>query len=144
MSEVWVFFYGTFMSARVLKQHGIHCEETFPAKVSGYSLVIKPRVNLERSGDSNCYGGLALVKHNDLTGLYQKVHEMFGQAYFPYPVMAELADGLFRQALCFISEKFDAGDPEPDYIDEMSQCAREMNAPSNYIMHIESFKNVQR
>ncbi|BHH82363.1 gamma-glutamylcyclotransferase family protein [Desulforhopalus sp. 52FAK] len=140
MNDVWVFFYGTFMSARILKQHGINCEKTYPAKVSGYSLSIKPRVNLERSAEHNCYGGLALVRHNELTELYTKVHQTFGQAYYPYPVMAEMDNGLFRQALCFISEEFDFGDPEPDYINEMNQCANEMNAPRSYILHIESFR----
>lgn len=140
MNDVWVFFYGTFMSARVLKQHGINCEKTYPAKVSGYSLSIKPRVNLEKSTEHNCYGGLALVRHNELTELYSKVHKMFGQVYYPYPVMAEMDNGLFRQALCFISEEFDFGEPELDYINEMNQCANEMNAPRSYILHIESFR----
>jgi hypothetical protein len=140
MSDVWVFFYGTFMSARVLKQHGINCEKTYPAKVPGYSLAIKPRVNLERSAEHNCYGGLALVNHSELTDLYRKVHEMFGQVYYPYPVMAEMDNGLLRQALCFISEEFDCGAPEPDYLNEMTQCANEMNVPVSYIMHIESFR----
>lgn len=140
MNKVWVFFYGTFMSARVLKHHGLCCDETYPAKVSGYSLVIRPRVNLTKKFESNSYGGLAFVKQNELASLYQKAFEAFGHLYSPYPILAEMPDGLFRQSLCFISEEFNTGDPDPLYIDEMIKCAKEMNAPKSYIAHIASFK----
>ncbi len=33
MEKVWVLFYGTFMSARILREYGIECEETIPASV---------------------------------------------------------------------------------------------------------------
>ncbi len=33
MEKVWVLFYGTFMSARILGEYGIECEETIPASV---------------------------------------------------------------------------------------------------------------
>ncbi len=140
MGKVWVFFYGTFMSAVFLKLHGIGCDKTYPAKVSGYSLIIRPRVNLVKQSESNAYGGLALVKHGELAHLYQKIQETYGQTYSPYPVLAEMNDGLFRQALCFISEEFDLGEADPSYIDEMQQCAKLMNAPGSYIAHIESFR----
>ncbi len=139
MSNVWVFFYGTFMSSKILKKHGIDCDETFPAKISGYSLSIRPRVNLTKSIDSNCFGGLAFIKHGQLTNLYQEVYKTFGQIYYPYPVLAELEDGSYRQSLCFISDPFDSGAPEQNYLTEMIECARQMKAPSNYIEHIRSF-----
>ncbi len=135
-----MFFYGTFMSAAILKLHGISCDKTYPAKVPGYSLVIRPRVNLVKQSESNAYGGLALVKHSELANLYQKVQEKYGQAYSPYPVLAEMNDGLFRPALCFISEEFDLGEADSSYLDEMQKCAKEMNAPGSYIAHIESFR----
>lgn len=140
MSNVWVFFYGTFMSSKILRKNGIKCKKTFPAKVSGYSLTIRPRVNLLSRENSYCYGGLAFVMHSELDGLYKKVHKLFGQRYYPYPVMAELEDGLYRQALCFIADPFDSGDPQEQYINEMVECAKEMDAPKSYIKHIKSFK----
>ncbi len=139
VNKVWVFFYGTFMSAKILRQHGIDCKKTFPAKISGYFLVIRPRVNLERRPEATTYGGLALVEHDKLANLYREVKEKFGQSYSPYPVLAEMPDGLIRQALCYISEAFDSGTPKPSYIEEMIRCAREMNAPESYISHIKSF-----
>jgi len=140
MSKVWVFFYGTFMSAEILRRHGLSCDKTYPAKVSGYVLVIQPRVNLLKNVESNSHGGLALVNHIELTNLYKNVRETFGQTYCPYPVLAEMPDGLFRPALCFISEPFNLGDPDSSYIDEMKECAREMRAPESYILHIESYR----
>ncbi len=140
MKKVWVFFYGTFMCARVLKQYGINCDITYPAKVSGYALSIRPRVNLQKDVDSNCYGGVAHVDNSELADLYREVHKTFGHIYYPYPILAEMKDGSFRQALCFISEQFDAGSPDAKYIDEMIQCAKEMEAPEGYLVHIDSFR----
>ena len=140
MSRVWVFFYGTFMSAKILRQHGLSCNKTYPAKVSGYALEIRPRVNLINNSASNSYGGLALIDHIELKNLYQNVRETFNINYWPYPVFAETQDGLIRQALCFTSEPFNLGDPDSSYIDEMKECAREMLAPESYILHIESFR----
>lgn len=143
MNKVWVFFYGTFMSEKILRQHGIDCEKTHPAKISGYSLVIRPRVNLVKRSEANSYGGLALVEHKELAILYRTVKEKFGQTYSPYPVLAEMPDGLIRQALCFISEAFDTGSPDPSYIEEMIKCAQEMNAPESYVSHIASFCEIK-
>jgi len=47
MNHATVFIYGTFMSSRVLKEYGIECALTLPAKLSGYRLSIRPRVNLQ-------------------------------------------------------------------------------------------------
>ena len=66
MHRTAVFFYGTFMSSRVLKEHGIECDLTLPAKLSGYRLSIRPRVNLHPQPDEAVYGGLAEVTHAEL------------------------------------------------------------------------------
>jgi len=39
MNNVWVFFYGTFMCARILRHHGLNCDATFPAKVAGGCII---------------------------------------------------------------------------------------------------------
>jgi hypothetical protein len=46
--RVWIFFYGTFMDASVLKGQGINSPAVIPARISGYELYIRPRVNLLR------------------------------------------------------------------------------------------------
>lgn len=140
MNKTWVFFYGTFMSARILREHGLVCDTTFPAKLSGYSLSIQPRVNLVKNPRATSYGGLALIEQEELVHLYDGVQKKYGHTYYPYPVLAEMSDGLLRLALCYVSEEFSCGNPESTYIDELVQCAREMNAPESYILHIESFR----
>jgi hypothetical protein len=139
MSKVWVFFYGTFMSATVLRHHGLDCDTTYPAKLAGYSLTIQPRVNLIKNAEAFSYGGLAVIEQSALANLYAEVHKSFGFIYYPQPILAETPDGLVRPALCFISEEFSEGEPVPEYINEMIKCAREMKAPENYISHIKSF-----
>lgn len=137
--KAWVFFYGTFMSARVLREHGIDCDQTFAAKLNGYEISIRPRVNLKPKSGSAVYGGLALVNHEALAALYDGLRRDFKLVYNPYAVMAELPDGTMRPALCFISSHVPDADPDPSYIHELAECAREMLAPESYIKLIKSY-----
>lgn len=139
MNKVWVFFYGTFMSAPVLRQYGIACDATYSARVSGYRLVIRPRVNLITEPETYAYGGIAKVSHADIASLYGALKEQFGIVYQPYPVLAQLLDGSVRAALCYISGNIPDADPDPAYIEEMIECAGAMQAPQSYQDHIRSF-----
>ncbi|GAB5534884.1 MAG: hypothetical protein Rubg2KO_11330 [Rubricoccaceae bacterium] len=136
---VWVFFYGTFMSARVLREHGLPCESTTPARLSGYALSVRPRVNLVASSEASVYGGLAEVRHHELAMLYDGLREDLGIVYHPYPVIAEVQDPSLRSALCYIAAASPDAPPDPAYIAELALCAVEMDAPPHYIAHIESF-----
>lgn len=140
LKKVWVFFYGTFMSADILQQSGINCSITHPAKIMGFQLVIQPRVNLIELKDGIVYGAVALVDQVELTALYQKVEKQFSHTYFPYPVSARLFNDSRKLALCFISEPFDNGMANPEYIAQMIQAAKQVGAPASYLDHIESFK----
>lgn len=140
MDNVWIFFYGTFMSAKVLRDYGIACQTTVPAKLAGYELSIRPRVNLKKSDKSICYGGLAHISHRDISLLYDDLDSKFGINYYPYPVDVEMNDGAVRPALCYISFNIKDADPDPAYIDAMARCAAELKAPRDYIQHINSFR----
>ncbi|ASC72585.1 hypothetical protein XM38_035430 [Halomicronema hongdechloris C2206] len=140
MEKTWIFFYGTFMSAQVLRQHGIDCPETYAARLSGYALSIRPRVNLTPSPESWTYGGLAFISHGEIASLYEDLKQQFGIVYHPYPVVAELSDQTMRAALCFISPNIPDAAPDGSYVDELSKCAEEMGAPKSYIDHIQSFQ----
>ena len=139
MENVWVFFYGTFMSAKILREYGINCEATIPAKLNGYELSIRPRVNLKKNESCVSYGGLAHISHQDISRLYSDLNDKFGITYYPYPVIAELADGSLKPALCYIS--FDIRDSlaDPDYVNKLARCATGLEAPEAYIGHIKSF-----
>ena len=139
MEHVWVFFYGTFMSAEVLRGHGIECEATIPAKLEGYELSIRPRVNLKKNESCDSYGGLAHISHQDISRLYADLENAFGITYYPFPVIAELADGNTKSALCYTSFGIPISPAEPDYVNELARRATELGAPEAYIAHINSF-----
>lgn len=139
MHRTTVFFYGTFMSSRILKEHGIQCDRTLPAKLCGYRLSIRPRVNLHAQADAAAYGGLAEVTHAELASLYDGLRTTFGISYHPFPVLAQLADGSFKPALCYLSSNIPDAPPDPAYVRELAECARELSAPESYIRHIPSF-----
>lgn len=139
MDNVWVFFYGTFMSADVLRRHGMVCDETIPVKLDGYELSIRPRVNLIPKTGCTSYGGLAHVSHGELSTLYGGLVANFGISYLPYPVKALMANGRSKLALCYISFDIEESLADPEYVHEMAKCAAELGAPEAYREHIKSF-----
>ena len=139
MHHTTVFFYGTFMSSRVLKEYGIPCDVTVPAKLSGYRLSIRPRVNLHQQPDTDAYGGLAEVTHAELASLYDGLRTTFGINYHPFPVLAELANGRSQPTLCYLSFDIPDAPPDPSYVRQLAECAKELAAPESYIRHILSF-----
>ena len=139
MDSVWVFFYGSFMSAAVLRKRGVECEMTSPARLEGFRLSIRPLANLSKDESSVAYGGLALVSHLDLQRLYAELKDEFDITYHPFPIAAELEDGNTRTALCYRAFDVPGSAADPDYIAVMAKCAAELEAPDDYIRHIESF-----
>lgn len=131
MHRTTVFFYGTFMSSRVLKEHGIQCDLTVPAKLSGYRLSIRPRVNLHPQPDADAYGGLAEVTHSELASLYDGLRTTFGINYHPFPVLPELANGRLGPALCYLSFDIPDAPPDPSYVQALAECAKELSAPES-------------
>ena len=138
-SRVWVFFYGTFMSAAVLGEHGVHPERVHAARLTGYELSIRPRVNLARSDRSSAFGSLALVKHRELESLYAKLRLEFGLVYDPQPVLVEALDGGTRPALCYVTETMPPAAADPAYVRELAACVRSLGLPEWYATHVESF-----
>ena len=127
------------MSARILREHRIKCDATILAKLNGYELSIRPRVNLHNNESSVAYGGLAHISHLDISQLYRDLNDNFGITYYPYPVSAELADGSLKPALCYRSFANQDSPADPDYVNELVRCATELGAPEAYIDHIKSF-----
>lgn len=138
--KVSVFSYGTFMHPDVLKKHGVFAQDTQAARLAGFELIIRPRVNLISSNRSYVYGSVAAVTHDDLTKIYSELQETFGLIYLPEAVVAETLDGLFIPALCYIAPEMPASPADPAYVKELAECSRKMGAPEWYIAHIESFR----
>src|SRR5262249_50013432 len=119
---VHVFFYGTFLHPDVLMEHGVTPGEVIPAKVSGYELTIRPRVNLTRSDHSCVFGSVVTVTHADLANIYSYLEEHFGLKYLPEAVLAETLNGRFIPALCYIAPEMTTGPADPDYVIQLAEC----------------------
>lgn len=137
--RVPVFFYGTFMDASVLQVNAIDVSHTEPTRLLDYELSVRPRVNLHRSTNEIVYGAIAQVTHQDIDRLYTGLKEEFGITYRPFPVSSISHDGTVTSSLCYISEAFADEGPDPNYIDELAECAKRVGAPKSYLERIYSF-----
>lgn len=137
--RVNVFFYGTFMANAVLAEHGIEAPEVVPAKLSGYQLSIRPRVNLARAERSCVYGSVASVTPDELARLYAQLETDFGVKYFPEPVLTEALDGSIRLALCYIASQMVESPPAANYVKQLAKCVRGLGLPDWYAVYVESF-----
>lgn len=137
--STWVFFYGTFMKPEILSQYKVFPTEIVLAKLNGFELYIRPRVNLRRFDRSCAFGALAKVSHTDLKCLYSNLQENFGLEYLPTPVLAETLEGSFIPALCYLTMNMKDSMAEQNYIDELAACIREAEFPEWYAVHVESF-----
>jgi hypothetical protein len=138
--RVWIFFYGTFMDASVLKEQGINSPRVIPARLSGYQIYIRPRVNLVPADRSFVYGSLAQLTHDEITELYAGLKQRFNLKYFPEAVLAETLDGNFRPALCYVAPRMDESPPDPEYIHQMGAAARAAALPEWYAVYLESLE----
>ena len=139
LSRVWVFFYGTFMSADVLIEHGVTPGRIIPARLNGFELSIRPRVNLTRSDRLCAYGVIADVTHEDLARLYSDLDDRFGLKYFPEPVLAETLDGTVRPVLCYIAPHMEDGQATTEYVNQLAEAVRAAGLPDWYAEFVESF-----
>jgi len=137
--HVWVFFYGTFMNRNVLIDHGITPTSIVPARLTGFELYIRPRVNLLPSDRSCVYGAIASVTHEELSRLYSHLEEVFGVQYSPQPVIADTLDGFFRPVLCFIAQHMTESPPVREYVTELAECVRLAGLPEWYAEFVEAF-----
>lgn len=127
------------MAPDALAAHGVIPTEVVPAKLSGFELRIRPRVNLIRSDRTCVYGMLAAITHTDIAKLYSHIDECFKMKYLPEPVIAEELNGMFRPALCYVAPNMDEDPAEQVYVDQLSEIANNLKFPEWYVSHIKSF-----
>ena len=138
---VRVFFYGTFMNPAVLAAHGVTAKNVLAARVAGFEIYIRPRVNLVSREGACVYGSVVSVMHEDLDKIYLALEEKFGLRYLPEAVLAEAMEGFPKTepALCYIAPRMTASPPHPEYVKELAECVRLLNLPESYARTIESF-----
>jgi len=138
-TQVWIFFYGSYMNFDVLKEVGLTPEKWEVARLDGYDIAIRPRANLVRSGRHCVYGITATATHSELARLYAHAKDVLGEVYLPEAVLVQTASGTWRAALCYICPSMEPRKAAKDYVDRIVNPAKKLGFPQWYIEHLESF-----
>jgi len=140
-TSVWVFFYGSNINFDVLKAAGLVPQEWEIARAPGFDIRIAPTANLIRSDRHTVWGINATATHAELADLYTNyVHGDLGQTYLPEAILTFTGEGKLRPAMAYISHDMVPGDPEPAYLDRITQPARQLGFPPWYIERLEAFR----
>jgi hypothetical protein len=138
--RVWVFFYGSYINLKVLREVDYTPEKWEVARLAGFDIRIQPRANLVRSEQHCVYGILATGTHAELGRLYAHAKDVLGEVYLPEAVLAETRDGKWKPATCYICPAMDPRPGANDYIDRIVAPAREYGFPAWYIDRLEKFR----
>jgi len=142
-TNVWVFFYGSYMNRAVLAEVDLRPESWEPARVTGFDIEIAPRANLVRSPGGIVFGALATATHSQLERLYAHARDVLGEVYLPEAVVAIDASGRSRSALCYIAPEMRERPAEKAYVERILVAARELGVPDEYLERLESFLPVE-
>ncbi len=139
-SNVWTFFYGSYMNFDVLKAVDFVPAQWEVVKVNGFDIRIQPRANLVRSDQHCVYGIAATATHSELARLYAHAKDVLGEIYLPEAVLVESLEGKWRPALCYICAEMNPRPAADEYLDRILKPAREFGFPDWYIARLESFR----
>jgi hypothetical protein len=138
--KVAVFFYGSYMSPRVLEEANLSPETLAAATLEDFEIVIRPLANLVRSEGGCVYGVLAFATHAELERLYAHAREVLGGRYVPIPVVVRTRGGDHVPAFCYVAPALERRPASNDYIDRIVDAANRHGFPASYIVHLESFR----
>lgn len=88
-SEIWTFFYGSYMNMDVLREVKYVPQKYEVARLAGFDICIRPRANVVRSSQHSVYGILATGTHGELERLYSHAKDVLGEIYLPEAVLVE-------------------------------------------------------
>lgn len=111
-----------------------------PAKLNGFRLTIRPRVNLMRDERACVYGSVVAIPPEAIANLYARLEVGFGIKYLPQAVIAEGLDGTLWPALCYIAPFMCDDAPEDSYVQQLAECVRGLGHPEWYAAYIESYR----
>ena len=136
MSErrVEAFFYGLFMDAAVLREHGVVPVNPRRAYVDGLALRIGERATLVPSPGGRAYGMLIALTVADLDRLYTAPGLT---QYRPEAVLVQPLDGSPTPALCYnLAETPGPDEHNPAYAARLQEVLRELQFPPAYVAAI--------
>lgn len=139
-TQVWTFFYGSYMNFDVLREVNYMPQKWAVAKLSGFDNIIRPRANLIRSEQHCVYGIVATATHQELGRLYAHAQDILGEIYLPEAVLVETSDNKWLPALCYICPDMKPRPAARDYVDRIIKPAQTFGFPEWYIKHLESFR----
>ena len=133
--DIDVSFYGLFMDADALRARGMHPRNIRAARVCDFALRIGQRAALVPSVGAEVHGFVMGLSHSEIEALYS---DSSVRAYRPEAVLAELADGQKRPALCFNLET----PPDPQegnalYAERLRELGRRLKLPAHYVESIQ-------
>jgi hypothetical protein len=130
-----VFFYGLFMDQDLLHAKGIEPQTVELASVPGFALRIGQRAAIAANPTGRVHGVVMSLTLGELDRLYS---EPSVQAYKPQAVLAQLAAGGTKAALCYnLPEPPAASERNPEYAAKLRVIAEKLGLPSDYVASIE-------
>lgn len=138
--KVWVFWYGSYISFRVLGEVNLVPEAFEVARLAGFAIHIAPRANLVRSDRECVYGIVATATHDELARLYAHAEDVLGERYLPEAVVVETRDGKWMPAMTYICPSMAPRPADRAYVDRIVEPARQLGFPEWYVARLESFR----
>src|SRR5580658_3292592 len=126
-AHVWAFFYGATMNVKVLKDLGVEPLAWETARLGGFEISVRPRVNIVRASSGAVYGVVASVTQDELAHLYAHLRDEFGQAY--EAVLVDTDDGKWRPALCYVCPTMVSRTADPSHVEDIAAAARSLGFP---------------
>ena len=140
--KVWVFFYGSFINRQILAKGGLKPDRVEVARLSGFDIRIETLATLVRSDRHCVYGIVCEATHAELRNLYGQ--DWLGGTYLPEAVLVATDCGGLIPALCYIAPTHPPARPADDYLDWITEPAREYRFPDWYIQRLKSFRKQEQ
>ena len=129
--RVDVFFYGLFIDEQLLRAEGVVPHNGCRAIVRDQTVRVGRRAALVPSSGKHAHGMIFALTLADVARLYGAPSL---QAYRPYAVLAELADGAVVPALCYnLPEPPTPDERNAEYAAKLRDAARRVGLPKEYV-----------
>lgn len=129
-----VFFYGTFMSPKVLEEYGITAGPFEIVRLDHYALTFNPYANLSPKSSFCVWGVIYELSSFELSRLYSAE---FVQNYKPCPISVRLKNGELIAAITYIDPAKDSHFSAPtEYLERLGLIRRMLNIPDETTLQI--------
>lgn len=133
-----IFFYGLFMSTRLLREQGLHPNSRGVAELPGYRLHIGARASLIPDDAGRCYGVLMDLPSAEAQALYAPADVRDYRAEEVRAIQRE--SGRELPALVYnLPAEAPSAASNSDYARKLMVLARELGLPPSYVDEIAEF-----